>query len=152
MKPNYFKIGLYIAGTIAVFVAIYMIYRAFTRAKAGVASIGDAIQDTRTNNEIATVTGVNVLDVDKARKIAYDISIELETNKSLTSWNNLKHFVTDAKIIDIMSQVKSANMIRTVGHIYQNEMTTNHNLRTDLENELSNSNFTKKIPFVEALK
>lgn len=149
-NTNYFKVGLYITGTIAVLVAVYMIFRAFTRAKAGVASIGDAIQDTRVDNDIATQNGLSVSDVDKARLIAKNLAVEMETFKSMSATDKLFHVGTDKGILDICSQITSTKQMRVVASIYQNEITNNHKLYKDLETELSSSNF-RKVPFIESI-
>ena len=152
MSNNYFKYGLYAIVTITVLAVVFLVFRAFKRGQQGIATIGDTLQDNRNNTVIANQTGLSLNEVDTARKIAKDIATELETNKDMTSWEKMKHIVTDAELIDIMAQVKSAAMMRTVANIYQNEMTRNKNLRNDLKEELSNSNYLTKIPFVEALK
>lgn len=152
MNKDYFKYGLYAVGFISVLAVVYLVFRAFKRGQQGIATIGDTIQDNRNNTVIANQSGLTVNEVDTARKIAKDIATELETNKDMTSWEKMKHIVTDAEVIDILSQVKSAAMMRAVGNIYQNEMTRNKNLKNDLKEELTNSNFLNKIPFVEVLK
>lgn len=150
MKTNYFKIGLYIVGTIAVISIVYMILRAFSRGKKGIASIGDAIQDNRTDKVIANQTGISVNEINDARRIAKDVSVEMDTNKDLTGWTKAKNIVTDGAIMDVMNQVKSAGQLRAVSYVYQNEMTNNHVLKEDLKNELSNALFFK-IPFIQNL-
>lgn len=148
MKKNYFVIGLYIAGTIAVLAAIYMIFRAFKRSAAGIASIGDTIQDNRVDREIANQSGLTVLDVQKARKIASDLATEMEVRKGQTgTWKTL---VTDEEIMNIASQINSANQMRVVASIFQNEMTYNKNLYALLKSELSSGNFNK-VPFIEQI-
>lgn len=150
MKTNYFKIGLYIVGTVVVIAAVFMIIRAFGRAKQGVSSIGDIIQDNKVNTDIAQAAGLPVQEVDNSRKIASDLATELELRKGMTWWERQKGIVTDSELLDIASQIKSAAQMRVVAAIFQNELTYNKNLYTELKRELSGSNLSK-VPFVETI-
>lgn len=150
MKTNYFKIGLYLVGTIAVIAAVYLIYRAFGRAKDGAASLADTIQDSRVNTQIAQVSNISVNEVDNARKIANQLAEELELRKGMSWWQKQQNLITDSDILEIAAQIKSAAQMRAVAHIFQNELTYNKDLYTSLKDELSGSNLSK-VPFIEAI-
>lgn len=151
MNPKYLKYGLYTLGFIAVLAIAYMIAKAIKKGAGAVGSIGDAIQDNRTDKAIAKATGISLIEVNDARKIAIDVAKELETYKDLTGWTKAKNFVTDDAIMDIIKQVKTPGMMLAVSVIYNNEMTNNHTLKEDLKDELSNALFLK-VPFIQNLK
>lgn len=150
MKQNYFKIGLYAIGTIFVLVAVYMIYRATLRAKQGVESIGDAIQDSKVDTEISKQTGLSVKDVNNARKIAKQFAEELEVLRGQSWWDRQKGVITDKELMDISSQVKSAEQMKTISHIFQNEMTYNKGLYAELKRELPSTKL-RSVPFIETI-
>lgn len=150
MKTNYFKIGLYIVGTILVLVAVFLLVRAFGRAKQGVSSIGDIIQDNKTNKDIATEAGVSVQTVDNARKIAMDLATELEVRKGMGWWEQAKHIITDKAVLDICATIKTAAQMRAVASIFKNEITYNKDLYGELKKQLSSSNLSK-VPFIEII-
>jgi hypothetical protein len=150
MKTNYFKIGLYAIGTIIVFVAIYMVYRAILRAKQGVDTVGDVIQDNKVDKEIAAQTGLMVSEVNAARKIAKHFAEELELLRGMSWWDRQRAMITDKELMDIASQVKSAQQMKTISHIFQNELTYNKSLYAELKKELPSAKL-RAVPFIETI-
>lgn len=154
MKQNYFKIGLYITGTIVVLIIFYQIYRMVMKVKSDSDIIADSLHDANQDNEVSGVYHLDKTAIAKCRKIALDLANEMETNPKLGWQEKAGNLAYYGDVIKIWSSVKSANEAKVVANFYKNQFTENNDLYRDLL-EVSKSPFgsvnfkSSDFPYVE---
>lgn len=150
MNEKYLKYGLYAVGGVFVLLVVYFVYQLFVRARSGAQNSADVAADKAEDLAISKSFGLNEYDTNNARTTAKKIAVELETDKDLTYWAKVTHFVDKEKIAGLLRKVKSGKEMRLVSHFYKNNYTNTNNLKADLKAELSSATFNG-LPFVEFL-
>jgi hypothetical protein len=122
--------------------------------KASAKSVANIIANDKEIKQITEITGISEKRVGEVKKIAEELSLELETNKDMSGWEKIGNVIFEYEILDIIERIRSAEEMKLVATFYQDLYTNGNDLYTDLKKELTDEIFgfdPKKIKFLEAL-
>jgi hypothetical protein len=136
---------------------LIIIYKMVIKVSNAGSAIGGVIIDKAADTAISNQLGVSPERLHVCRKLANDLSKELETNKDFNSltdgWFNV---CTVDDLLDIFKQVKSYNEMIAVKNYYSSDFTNGNDLRTDITKQftilgINNSSDAFKFKYSEAI-
>jgi hypothetical protein len=126
-----------ILGALLTIVVLFVVYKLFRSISKKTGTVADTLVDKAQTEAITKATGIESKRINLCKKIAYDISMELETNINITWFQRSTNVAEFSTIKGITDQLISEEEMKLVRTYYNNEMTNGRNLLDDLKNEIT---------------